>query len=62
MYACTPPTNLETFCEKINASTASGKKLAGLKKKKKKKNFDDYDDTKIAKSSLVSAYPPTYHR
>ena len=37
---------METFCEKINASTAPGKELAGLKKKKK--NYDD--DTKIAKS------------
>ena len=35
-YPCTPPAKLETFCEKSNASTASGKEIAGLKKKKKK--------------------------
>ena len=32
-YVCTPPANLETFCAKINALSASGKELAGLKKR-----------------------------
>ena len=33
---CTPPTKLETFSEKIIASTCSSKEKAGLKKKKMK--------------------------
>ena len=33
---CTPPANLETFSEKISASTGSGKEIASLKKKKMK--------------------------
>ena len=34
----------------MNASTASGKELAGLKKKKNNYYDDDYDDSKTAKS------------
>ena len=41
--------------KKINASSASGKELAGLKKKKKKKMKNNYDDdTKIVKSRMSS--------
>ena len=50
-YACAPPANSETFCEKINASSTSGKELAGLKKKEKKMK-NDVDDTKIVKSRM----------
>ena len=34
---------METFSEKISASSGSGKEIAGLLKKK---NMEEYDDTK----------------
>ena len=37
--------------EKINASTVSGKEIAGLKKKKMKNNYD-YDGKKSRKSEF----------
>ena len=50
---CTPPTNLETFSEKISASTVSRKQLVGLLKKMN----NNYDDRKIVKSCMSDFSP-----
>ena len=49
---CTPPAKLEMFSKKSSASTATGKGIAGLKKKMKNYDDDDDDDTKIVKSRM----------
>ena len=43
---------METFGEKISASTGSGKEIAGLLKKKPEDEEYDDDDTKIQKSGM----------
>ena len=40
---CTPPSTLEMFGEKINASPGSSKEIAGLLRN----DDDEYDDTKL---------------
>ena len=57
---CTPPSTVETFGEKISASTGSGKEIAGLLKKTKLMMMMNMNDTKIVKSRVSGFRMPNW--
>ena len=51
---CTPPSTLETFCEKISASTSSGKEIAGLLRKIMMMNMMKHENPEIDVEQIIA--------